>query len=61
MESSSKINISGMDTFFLNRQKAIINAYLLNTRPRGFKTFSMLNLAEHEILNAHKYKKYQEN
>ena len=23
--------------------------------PRGYKIFSMLNLAEHEILNAHKY------
>ena len=28
--------------------------------PRGYKTFFMLNLVEHEILNAHKYKKYQE-
>ena len=28
--------------------------------PRGYKTFSMLNSVEHEILNAHKYKKYQE-
>ena len=27
---------------------------------RGYKTFFMLNLVEHEILNAHKYKKYQE-
>ena len=26
------------------------------TRLRGCKTFSMLNSAEHEILNAHKYK-----
>ena len=25
-------------------------------RPRGYKTFSMLNSAEHEILNAHKFK-----
>ena len=25
-------------------------------RPRGYKTFSVLNSAEHEILNAHKYK-----
>ena len=24
--------------------------------PRGYKTFSMLNSVEHEILNAHKYK-----
>ena len=24
-------------------------------RPQGHKTFFMLNLAEHEILNAHKY------
>ena len=26
------------------------------TRPRGYKTFSMLNSVEHEIINAHKYK-----
>ena len=26
------------------------------TRARGYKTFFMLNSAEHEILNAHKYK-----
>ena len=27
---------------------------------RGYKTCFMLNSAEHEILNAHKYNKYQE-
>ena len=26
------------------------------TRPRGYKTFFVLNSIEHEILNAHKYK-----
>ena len=26
---------------------------------RGYKTFFMLNSAEHEILNVHKYKKFQ--
>ena len=26
-------------------------------RPRGYKTFFMLNSVEHEILNAHKYRK----
>ena len=26
------------------------------SRPRGYKTFIMLNSAEHEIINAHKYK-----
>ena len=25
-------------------------------RPRGYKTFFVLNSVEHEILNAHKYK-----
>ena len=30
------------------------------TWPRGYKTFFMLNSVEHEILNAHTYKKYQE-
>ena len=28
--------------------------------PRGYKTFFMLNSVEHENVNAHKYKKYQE-
>ena len=28
----------------------------ISTRPRGYKTFFMLNSVEHEILNAHKYK-----
>ena len=28
--------------------------------PRGYKTFFLLNSVEHEILNAHKYKKYQD-
>ena len=30
------------------------------TRARGYKTFVMFNSVENEILNAHKYKKYQE-
>ena len=29
---------------------------VFKTRPRGYKTFSMLNSAEHEILNVRKYK-----
>ena len=38
-----------------------LNAYVLfsdnkRTWPRGYKTFSMLNSVEHEILNAHNYK-----
>ena len=28
----------------------------LEIRPRGYKTFFVLNSVEHEILNAHKYK-----
>ena len=31
-----------------------------DTRPRGCKTFFMLNSDEHGILNVNKYKKYQE-
>ena len=27
----------------------------LEAWPRGYKTFLMLNLVEHEILNAHEY------
>ena len=37
--------------FLCERQGAVRQA-----RPQGYKTFSMLNSVEHEILNAHKYK-----
>ena len=30
------------------------------SRSKGYKTFSMLNSTEHEILNAHKHERYQE-
>ena len=33
---------------------------LVSAWPRGYKTFFVLNSVEHEILNAHKHKKYQE-
>ena len=29
-------------------------------RPQGYKTFLMFNSVEHEIFNAHKYKKNKE-
>ena len=34
--------------------------YSAMTWPRDYKTFFMFNSVEHEILNAHKCKKYQE-
>ena len=39
-----------------------INLFILHrpTWPRGYKTFFILNLVEHVIVNAHKYKKNQE-
>ena len=37
-----------------------ISTLLKANWPRGYKTFFMLNSVENEILNAHKYKKYQE-
>ena len=33
-----------------------MNGKQCRPRPRGYKTFSMLNSVEHEILNSHKYK-----
>ena len=30
--------------------------HVLYTRPRGYKTFFVLNSVEHDLLNAHKYK-----
>ena len=38
-------------------QRKLPYSYIGASWPRGCKTFSMLNSAEHEILNAHKYKK----
>ena len=35
-------------------------SYKVYNRPRGYKTFFMFSSVEHAILNAHKYKKYQE-
>ena len=34
----------------------VVSDLSLLTRPRGYKTFFVLNSTEHEILNAHKYK-----
>ena len=33
-----------------------LNLYFVHIRPRGYKTFFLLNSVEHEILNAHKYR-----
>ena len=38
----------------------IFDLCLLNPGPEFIKPFFMLNSAEYEILNAHKYKKYPE-
>ena len=51
-----------MQVAFNNIVPRCVKIYRLNTVqtvfwPRGYKTFFMLNSAEHEILNAHKYKK----
>ena len=37
-----------------------VSAYY-QTEPQGYKTFFILNSVEHEILNAHKYKKISRN
>ena len=39
----------------LKTKKTFTHVHKLN-RARGYKTFSIPNLAEHKILNAHKYK-----
>ena len=35
---------------------SICDDYGTKTKPRGYKTYSMLNSTEHEISNAHKFK-----
>ena len=42
--------------FILSAIKDVVS---YDIRPRGYKTFYMLNLAEHEIKNAHKYRNSQ--
>ena len=46
-----------MDIFATNTKivRANKTAYFVEIRARGYKTFSMLNSVEHEILKAHKY------
>ena len=39
----------------LNATTVFLNLIQSMTRPRGYKTFFVLNSVEHEILNAHKY------
>ena len=47
---------TGGQTIFLVRTYVVIYIRTPSTRVRGYKTFPMLNSAEHEILNAHTYK-----
>ena len=51
-----EILISTVSTLIIATDKAEKTGMIL-IRSRGYKTFFMLNSAEHEILNAHKYKK----
>ena len=49
--------------FCLKSYKPISNGrmiYILLIWPQGYKSFFMLNSAEHEILNARKVQQYQE-
>ena len=60
------ISISAKDRIILRYLNIIMTLYIQTVvleqtveaqiRPQGYKTFSMLNSVEHEILNAHKYK-----
>ena len=44
------------DQMFRTTAEAEGEFWLKKNRPRGYKTFFVLNSVEHEILNAHKYK-----
>ena len=58
------IFLTGFLTECLTFQMELLKQYIhfykqyLGIWPRGYKTF--FHLAEYEIINAHKYKKYQE-
>ena len=40
----------------MTHSHSLVRASPRKNKPRGYKTFFMLNSTEHEILNAHKYK-----
>ena len=44
-----------VDSFSVKEMMELLQNLLNGARPRGYKTFFMLNSVEHEILNAHKY------
>ena len=43
------------DYKYFIKQGQLLKTNDISTRARGYKTFFMLNSAEHEILNAHKH------
>ena len=52
---SNKHEIKYGDDSILNIEQKFSSIHCVS-RPRGYKTFFVLNSVEHEILNAHKYK-----
>ena len=55
-ELKSDLNTGVLKPDFNNNKYGIICIMLsAKSWPRGYKTFFMLNSAEHEILNTHKY------
>ena len=59
-EAWNNIGITKLDTTQIQRVLRI-EILQASIRPRGYKTFFMLNSAEHEILNAHKYENLKKN
>ena len=59
MKKYRKLSINYLSYYFLSGALVIVEIISLpmlwTTRPRSYKTFFMLNSAEHEILNVHKY------
>ena len=49
------VKMKGFAPSFICCVKDTVRWVRAATRPRGYKTFFMLNSAEHELLNAHKY------
>ena len=51
-----RITVKLLDEVSLSSNSVLVLKIRRVNRPRGYKTFFMLNSIEHEILNSHKYK-----
>ena len=59
---ANMLSVADISVSVFNKNTPVLGKFPLSqsnspkeNRPRGYKTFFMLNSVEHEVLNAHKY------